>query len=143
MAKDGQAPRIFANTTPGIRNKKGEWILKGGAPLAGVVLAGLFSCIGFLNAKQSAADVFMHLVSFSTVLGALNWINILLAYFGWCLARQAQGLRREDLIYRGWGQPYTAMFSLFMTSCVILTTGKTSLPFGLSPNSGPQAQYFV
>ncbi|KAF2423079.1 hypothetical protein EJ08DRAFT_596418 [Tothia fuscella] len=110
LSKDSQAPKIFNGTN--------KW----GVPIWAVGMSSIFICIGFLNCVSSTGAVFNNLVNVTVVLGALNWLNILLAYFGWYRARRAQGKSRNDLTYRGVGQPYLGIFSFCMTGLVIVTS---------------------
>lgn len=111
LAHDGQAPQIFTRVN------------KDGVPWPAVIVAIIFVALGYLNAKQSAGHVFQYLVSVTTVLSALNWINILLVYVEFLLARKARGETCAELKYHSWGQLYTAFIAFGMTSLIIIFNG--------------------
>jgi amino acid transporter len=134
MAKDGQAPAFFKKTV----SKSGlKWfnsgasmksIMKGlatGVPMRAVALSSMFVILGYMNATKSASVVFMYLVSVTTVLGALNWINILLAYFGMVRAMKAQGVSRETMPYKGPLQPYASYVAFCLIAIIVFFNGKT------------------
>jgi yeast amino acid transporter len=89
-------------------------------------MSSLFLFLGYLNAKQSAAKIFQYLVSISTVFGVLNWINILVAYFGMLRAVKFQNKSRSEFPYTAPLQPYSAGFALFMTILIVSTNGNIS-----------------
>ncbi|KAE9967229.1 hypothetical protein BLS_006502 [Venturia inaequalis] len=111
LSRDSQAPRIFGRTN-----------LKG-VPWQAVIVSSLFIVLGYMNAAKSAAQVFKYFVDVSTVFGVLNWMNILLAYFGFVRAMRTQGFERKYMPYRCFCQPYSGMFALFVSILVILFSG--------------------
>ncbi|OQD71362.1 hypothetical protein PENPOL_c001G08541 [Penicillium polonicum] len=111
LAKDGQAPKLFTRTT------------KHGVPYAAVIASSLFIGLAFLNTSQSASVVFGYFVSLTTVLGAVNWANVLLSYFNFLHGIRAQGLSRANLPWRGMLQPYGAYYSAVITLLVIISNG--------------------
>lgn len=62
-------------------------------------------------------------MSVTTVLGSVNWANILITYFSFQRGLKAQGIRRTDLPWRGNFHPYAAYFSFFITVLVLITSG--------------------
>ncbi|QDS74884.1 hypothetical protein FKW77_003610 [Venturia effusa] len=88
LSHDRQAPKLFGRTN-----------LKG-VPWQAVLVSSLFIVMGYMNATKSAAQVFKYFVDVSTVFGVLNWMNILLAYFGFIRAMRAQGVERRSMPYR-------------------------------------------
>jgi amino acid transporter len=96
-------------------------------------LSGVFILVAYMNAKASTAQVFSYLVRITTVFGALNWVNILLAYIGFTRALKAQGFTRRDLPYAGPFQPYGAYWALGLTAIMIALNGNV-LP-RLQPHS--------
>lgn len=111
LAKDNQAPAIFKRTT------------NGGVPVYAVALASLFCLLALLNVSTSSATVFGYFVSVSTVLGLINWLNILMSYFSFLRGLNSQGLSRKDLPWRGPLQPYGACYSVVITVIVIIFNG--------------------
>jgi amino acid transporter len=120
MASDGQAP-AFLRRTVGAKFL-GGWMK--GVPMYAVGASSMFIVLGYMNATKSASVVFMYLVSVTTVLGALNWVNIHLSYFGMLRAMKAQGKARKDMKYRGPLQPYATYFAFVLTTIIIVFNGK-------------------
>lgn len=102
-------------------------------PIPAVCLSSVFILVAYMNAKASTAQVFSYLVRITTVFGALNWVNILLAYIGFTRALKAQGFTRRDLPYAGPFQPYGAYWALGLTAIMIALNGNV-LP-RLQPHS--------
>jgi amino acid transporter len=124
MSSDGQAPKFFRKTI-------GDKFCKGwmkGVPMYAVAASSMFIILGYMNATKSASVVFMYLVAVTTVLGALNWVNIHLSYFGMLRAMKAQGKERKDMKYRGPLQPYAAFYAFGLTSIIIVFNGIGKLP---------------
>lgn len=115
LAKDGQAPRIFAKAR------------ENGNPTFAVVGASLFVALAYMNASKSAATVFQYLVSLVTVFAVLNWVAILASYLAFRRALSAQGIPLEDLPYVGTLQPYGAYYALLVSLLVIIFNGKRGL----------------
>ncbi|RSL95782.1 hypothetical protein CDV31_013753 [Fusarium ambrosium] len=111
LAKDKQAPAIFAKTN------------SHGVPIYAVMLSSCFVLLAFLNVSTSSATVFRYFVSLSTVLGLVNWLNILITYFCWLKGLQAQNIVRGDLPWTGVFQPYGAYITFVLTIVVIFFNG--------------------
>ncbi|KAL4925713.1 amino acid permease/ SLC12A domain-containing protein [Aspergillus undulatus] len=117
LAKDGQAPRIFAKT------------LQSGVPIYGVAVAVLFCFLGYMNAAKSASTVFDYFVTLTTIFALLNWLSILLSYLNFRRGLNAQGICLEGVSYFGILQPYGAYFSLLITVlCIIFSGYDTFIP---------------
>ncbi|TID15287.1 dicarboxylic amino acid permease [Venturia nashicola] len=121
LSHDSQAPGMFGRTN-----------LKG-VPWQAVIVSSFFIVLGYMNATKSAAQVFKYFVDVSTVFGVLNWMNILLAYFGFVRAMQAQGFQREYMPYRCFCQPYSGIFALIVSILVIVFSGYESFVGGFDP----------
>lgn len=132
LSKDHQAPKIFKRTiskrTPTLRRglTVKDRLLNTcvGVPLASVLFSSSFFLLGYLNVSKSSSTVFGYFVSLVTVFGALNWVSILISYICFSRGLRAQGLRREDMPYRGFLQPYASYVSLALTTLLILFNGK-------------------
>ncbi|KAK6225248.1 hypothetical protein QIS74_01295 [Colletotrichum tabaci] len=111
LARDGQAPAIFAKT------------LKSGVPIYSVLAASFGILLGFMNAAKSASVVFNYLVSLATLFALLNWICILLSYFNFRRGLKVQGVPIKTLPYVGYFQPYGARFSMFISLLVLIFAG--------------------
>jgi amino acid transporter len=122
MASDGQAPAFFRKTVGA--KSLGGWMK--GVPMYAVGASSMFIILGYMNATKSATVVFLYLVSVTTVLGALNWVNIHLSYFGMLRAMKAQGKDRKDMKYRGPLQPYATYCAFALTTVIIVFNGEHS-----------------
>jgi amino acid transporter len=111
LSSDGYASRIFQRTHRHV-------------PLYAVGLASVFFLVAFLNVSDDSTQVFKYLVSVSTVLGLINWINILLAHLGFCYALRAQGISRDLLPFSGRFMVHRSMITLFFTCVIVLFNGK-------------------
>ncbi|KAF5659399.1 hypothetical protein FCIRC_12541 [Fusarium circinatum] len=111
LAKDGQAPRIFAKAR------------ENGNPIFAVGVTSLFICLGYMNASKSSSTVFGYFVSLVTVFAVLNWVAILISHIRFRQALKAQGIVAADLPYVGFLQPYGSYFSLFIALLVIVFNG--------------------
>jgi amino acid transporter len=115
LAKDGQAPRIFAKAR------------ENGNPIFAVGITSLFICLGYMNASKSSSTVFGYFVSLVTVFAVLNWVAILISHIRFRQALKSQGIVAADLPYVGFLQPYGSYFSLFISLLVIVFNGKHHL----------------
>lgn len=111
LAKDGQAPRLFAKAR------------ENGNPIYAVGFASLFICLGYMNASKSSSTVFGYFVSLVTVFAVLNWVAILITHIRFRQAIKAQGITTADLPYVGALQPYGSYFALFISLLVIVFNG--------------------
>ncbi|KAJ5088422.1 hypothetical protein N7456_012038 [Penicillium angulare] len=120
LAKDGQAPRIFAKT------------LDSGIPAWSVVASAVFIGLGFLNASKSTSVVFTYLVSLVTIFAVLNWVAILVSYLHFRRAVKAQSVPLNTMPYIGALQPYGAWYALFVSLLVIVFNGYDSFVHSFS-----------
>ncbi|UPK95414.1 hypothetical protein LCI18_006349 [Fusarium solani-melongenae] len=111
LAKDGQAPRIFAKAR------------ENGNPIYAVAAASVCIALGYMNASKSSSTVFGYFVSLVTVFAVLNWVAILITHIRFRQALKAQGIATSDLPYKGFMQPYGSYFALFISILVIIFNG--------------------
>ncbi|KAM0387784.1 hypothetical protein ACHAQC_010436 [Fusarium culmorum] len=111
LAKDGQAPRLFAK------------VRDNGNPIYAVGFASLFIAMGYLNASKSSSAVFGYFVSLVTVFAVLNWVAVLITHIRFRHALKAQGIAITELPYVGFLQPYGSHFSLTVSLLVIIFNG--------------------
>lgn len=111
LARDGQAPALFAKT------------FTNGAPLFAVGISSLFIALGYMNVVQSSTKAFGYLTSLVTVFALLNWLSILLTYLSFLRGLKAQGIQRNQLPYKGPFQPYGAYYSVFITILALFFQG--------------------
>ncbi|KAM0429991.1 hypothetical protein ACHAPT_005997 [Fusarium lateritium] len=111
LARDGQAPRLFAKARDN------------GNPIYAVAAASVCIALGYMNASKSSSTVFGYLVSLVTVFAVLNWVAILITHIRFRQALKAQGISASDLPYVGFLQPYGSYFALFISILVIIFNG--------------------
>ncbi|KAI8652733.1 AA-permease domain-containing protein [Fusarium keratoplasticum] len=111
LAKDGQAPRLFAKAR------------ENGNPIYAVAAASACIALGYMNASKSSSTVFGYFVSLVTVFAVLNWVAILITHIRFRQALKAQGIATSDLPYEGFMQPYGSYFALFISILVIIFNG--------------------
>ena len=110
MARNGQAPAVFARTT------------RLGVPWVAVLATWLIGCLAFLNVSNSGAQVFQWFSNISTISGYIAWIVILIMYIRFRSAMVFNGLL-ESLPFRTPLQPYATYFILFLLILLTLTNG--------------------
>lgn len=76
-----------------------------------------------MNVAESASTVFGYLVNLVTVLGTLNWINILVSYLCFSHGMKVQGIARSQMPYHNRLQPYGSWFALVMTVVITFFNG--------------------
>ncbi|KAI1499575.1 amino acid permease/ SLC12A domain-containing protein [Biscogniauxia marginata] len=111
LARDGQAPKIFAKCT------------KSGVPIYAVTAVSLISCITFLVSSNSAVEVFFWFVDLTTTALIMAYTMMLVAYLGFYHARRAQGMDPATLPYRAPWAPYPAYFALLLGILALLFVG--------------------
>ncbi|CAG8947945.1 unnamed protein product [Penicillium salamii] len=111
LAKDGQAPKIFART------------IGKGRPIFAVAFSAVFSALGFMNASSSSSQVFGYLVDLVTVFAVLNWFCILVSHIAFRRALETQGVSTKLLPYCGLFQPYASYFALVFVILVVIFNG--------------------
>ncbi|EAZ63776.1 dicarboxylic amino acid permease [Scheffersomyces stipitis CBS 6054] len=111
LAKDGEAPKIFLKLT----KKRVPWV--------GCIAGCLLGLLSFMNTKEGAATAFGYITSTVSVFGVMNWIYILLAYYGYNRAIRAQNVPREDIPFRMWFQPYISYVALFLIVIITIFNG--------------------
>jgi amino acid transporter len=111
MARDKQAPKIFAKCT------------KSGVPIYAVLTVSLFSCLTYLVASNSALEVFYWFVSLTTIAYLLVYTGMLWTFLGWYYATKAQGLDRNTLPYKAPFAPYSAYLAIAIGCLVMFFIG--------------------
>ncbi|KAM0414659.1 hypothetical protein ACHAPT_013503 [Fusarium lateritium] len=121
LARDRQAPALFAKTN------------RHGVPIYAVMAASLFICLAFLNVSTSSSTVFGYFVSLSTVLGLINWVNIIVTYVCFQRGIKAQGITKAGLPWKGPLQPYSVYFTFVATATIIIFSGYSAFVGGFKP----------
>lgn len=106
MALEGKAPKIFTRTT------------KKGVPVYCVLVVLGIALLSFLQVSNSASTVLSWFVNLVTASQLINYAVMCATFICWKRACDAQGLDRNSLPYRGWGQPYVAWYGF--SGCVIM-----------------------
>ncbi len=106
LALEGKAPAVFRRCT------------RKGIPIYSVAAVLAFSLLAFLQVSNSASVVLQWFVNLVTASQLINFSVMCFTYIRFYKALAAQGISRDGLPYKGWGQPYTAWFGL--TGCFIM-----------------------
>jgi amino acid transporter len=97
LASDGVAPK---------------WLLKTnrlGSPYLAVCASAIFLPLAYLNCSGSTpAIVFGWFINLIAVAGLNVWLIICIAYLRFYYGLKKQGISRNELPYKSWGQPYCA-----------------------------------
>ncbi|KAL4921107.1 amino acid permease/ SLC12A domain-containing protein [Aspergillus aurantiobrunneus] len=111
LALDGKAPRFFTKCT------------KAGVPIYCVGAVLLIALISFLQVSNSASVVLDWIVSLVTASQLINFSVITFTYTRFRKALMAQGIPRESLPYKSFGQPYVAYVALVSTTVMAFVGG--------------------
>ncbi|KAL4939754.1 hypothetical protein BDV06DRAFT_30358 [Aspergillus oleicola] len=111
LALDGKAPRFLAKCT------------KAGVPVYCVAIVLLIALISFLQVSNSASVVLDWIVSLVTASQLINYSVITFTYTRFRKALMAQGISRDSLPYKSYGQPYIAYIALVATSVMAVVGG--------------------
>ncbi|KAK4702446.1 hypothetical protein P7C70_g3775, partial [Phenoliferia sp. Uapishka_3] len=111
LAAEKKAPAIFLRCN------------RMGVPYVALALCSAFTSLAYLNVSTSSKLVFSYFTSFTTVFGAITWMGILFAHIRFMKALKAQGISRDTLPYKAWGQPYLAWAALCVTAIVTFFKG--------------------
>lgn len=113
LALEGKAPRIFTKTN------------RIGVPYT-CVLAVLAICLlAFLSVSSGSAKVLGWFVNLITASQLINFAIMCFTFLMWYRALRAQGIKRETLPYKAWGQPYVAVYGLVWTGVMAIVGGYT------------------
>lgn len=112
LAQNKQAPQVFLNCS------------KRGVPYWCVLFTALFSLITYLSCGTGgAADAFGWFLNLTTIASLFTWCSICVAYIRFHAHLKAQGVSRDTLPFKSFGQPYTAWTSLIFFSIIIIFNG--------------------
>ncbi|KAK3081581.1 hypothetical protein LTS18_005189 [Coniosporium uncinatum] len=113
LALDGQAPKILKRTT------------KNGIPWICFLVTMLFPFLSFLSVGSGSAQAIKWLVNLVTASQVLNYVIMGITYLFFYRACKAQGLDRNTLPYKGWGQPYVNYYGLVFAFIIVIIQGYT------------------
>lgn len=109
MAKDGQAPRIFAKL-----NKRG-------VPVAGMILTCSIGMLAFLASIFGDGKVYIWLMNAIGITGFIFWLGISISHYRFRKAFIAQGHSLEKLPYKALWFPIGPIFAILIGMIVILS----------------------
>lgn len=107
LALEGKAPRFLTKCT------------KKGVPIYCVLIVLLFSLLSFLQLSKGTAVVLSWFISLVTASQLINFSVMAFTFIRFKAACEAQGLSRDKLPYKGWGQPFLAWYAL--AGCFTMT----------------------
>ncbi|KAI9260114.1 amino acid permease/ SLC12A domain-containing protein [Helicostylum pulchrum] len=111
LAKDGNAPRFMSKLN------------RYGAPYWAVICS---SAIGFLcvfASIYSASVAFVWFLSITAVSGFISWWGIAVVHIRFRQAFKAQERSMDDLPYKAFAYPYSAIIAIILTTFIILGQG--------------------
>lgn len=114
LAAEGQAPKLLAHTSAG------------GVPYIAVTFTAAFGLLAFLNESDNGGTVFNWFVNISGLAGFIAWACINGSHIAFMRACRAQGIKRDDLPYKSFWQPWFSWYGLFFNVLIIFTQGFTA-----------------
>lgn len=111
MAQIGQAPRFLLKCT------------KLGVPIYCVSITASIAFLTFMTVTSGSGNVFNWFANIVTIANLFTWCVICVASIRFYSALKAQGVDRNTLPFRAWGQPYIAWGGLFFFSIIIIFNG--------------------
>ncbi|QRG38667.1 hypothetical protein FDK38_003084 [Candidozyma auris] len=107
FALDGYAPKFLTATT------------KSGIPMYCMLISLAWSLISFLQLGEGASEVLNWIINLITSCQLINFSILCFTYIFFYRATKAQGIDRRSLPFRGWFQPYLAIFGGSMAFIMI------------------------
>ncbi|TCP20961.1 lysine:proton symporter (AAT family) [Scopulibacillus darangshiensis] len=108
MAKDGQAPRLFAKL-----NKRG-------IPVAALIMTAVVGMLAFLASIFGDGAIYIWLLNAAGVTGFIFWLGIAVSHYRFRKAFVAQGYSLEQLPYRAKWFPFGPIFATIVCLIVII-----------------------
>ncbi|KAH9901755.1 amino acid permease/ SLC12A domain-containing protein [Xylariomycetidae sp. FL2044] len=113
LALEGKAPKFLTRCT------------RNGVPIYCVVFVLLIALLAFLQVSENAAVVLDWFVSLVTASQLINFSVMCVTYICFHRALRAQGIDRDSLPYKGFGQPWAAVYGLVATFIMTFIGGYT------------------
>lgn len=113
LALEGKAPRVLRKCT------------RSGVPVYCVAIVLVISLLSFLQLGSQAAVVLSWFVSLVTASQLINFSCMTATYLFFYRALKAQGVSRDSLPYKGFWQPYAAIYAFVMTFIMTFVGGYT------------------
>ncbi|RMY57505.1 hypothetical protein D0865_03091 [Hortaea werneckii] len=114
LALEGRAHRIFAKTT------------SNGTPIFACMVVTIFPLLSLMQVGSTSAEVLNWLISLITAGGVVNYIVITITYICFYRACLVQGVKRSELPYFAWYQPWCAYVGLASMLMIIFFYGYSS-----------------
>lgn len=114
MARNGQAPRVFAKLS------------KNGVPVAALLLTTAVGLLAFISQSKGGSVAYVWLVNASGLTGFIAWIGIAISHYRFRKAYIAQGRDLNELIYRAKWFPFGPLVALAIAILVIVGQDPTS-----------------
>lgn len=111
LAQNRQAPRFLLRCS------------KRGVPYYCVGITASISLLTYMTVSAGANNVFNYFQSLTTIANLFTWCSVSIAYIKFRAALKAQGVNRDDLIFKSKWQPYTAYAALCFFIIIILFNG--------------------
>lgn len=108
MAKEGQAPKIFAKL-----NKRG-------VPVAATILTCVIGMLAFFSSIFGDGIVYIWLMNSIGITGFIFWLGISISHYRFRKAFLAQGHSLDELPYRAKWYPFGPIFAILIGLIVIL-----------------------
>ncbi|BGP27025.1 amino acid transmembrane transporter [Rhodotorula toruloides] len=108
LARDGQAPRIFAKCT------------KNGLPIWSLVATASVGFLAYMNCGTGGERAFNYLVAIASVTGLISWLVILITYLRFYYGARKQGIDRSAFPYTAPLQPWASYAAAFMITVIII-----------------------
>ncbi|CAK5279002.1 unnamed protein product [Mycena citricolor] len=111
MALRGQAPRIFAKTTPG------------GLPMVSLAFSSVFLVLAYMAVNKGSSTALNWLTNLTTIRAFASWGIISWVYIRFHAGLKAQGIDRTRFVYWSRLQPWAAYWSLFWSIMIVVFNG--------------------
>ncbi|CCH41991.1 General amino acid permease [Wickerhamomyces ciferrii] len=115
LSKNGFAPKFL------------QYCTKNGVPIYCVGVTFCFALLSLLQLGASTGKVLSWIINIVASAQVLNYCMMSITYLGFWRACKAQGIDRSKFKYRSWFQPYTAIFGMILTACMVGAMGYISL----------------
>ncbi|CCH41993.1 General amino acid permease [Wickerhamomyces ciferrii] len=115
LSKNGFAPKFF------------QYCTKTGVPIFCVTVSFCFSLLSLLQLGASGAKVLNWIVNVITGAQVANYFFMTITFLGFWRACNAQGIDKSTFRYKSWFQPYTVLFGMALTACMVGCLGYISL----------------
>jgi amino acid permease len=114
LSKDGNAPRFMGKLN------------RYGAPYWAVIFSSLIGFLCVFASIYSASVAFVWFLSVTAVSGFISWWGIAVVHIRFRRAFKAQERSMDDLPFKAFAYPYSAIVAIFLTTFIILGQGYTA-----------------